>query len=148
MSTRSTIAIELADGTVEQIYNHSDGYLGYTGKVLLNHYSDPVKLQQLIAQGSMSMLGKEIGEKINFNDRMNYESDYIAAQCRFYARDRGEPLVVEEFKDFADYKENHQCEEFEYILRDVNGTSTWFVSPYGDYVKLANAIALEEQEES
>ena len=58
MSTRSTIAIELADGTVKQVYCHSDGYLSYNGRILFEHYSDPAKLEELIEQ--MPVRRKEI----------------------------------------------------------------------------------------
>lgn len=141
MSTRSTIAIELEDGTVKQIYCHSDGYLSYVGKVLLNHY-DSTKTNLLMSQGDCSMLGKEIGEKINFDDRLTY-SNGIASQCRFYKRDRGEMNVgAKQFESYESYRENHQYEEFEYILRN---TGEWFVlvCDTDDYVPLADAIATE-----
>ena len=40
MATRSTIALEFADGTVQQVYCHWDGYLDYNGKLLAEHYTD------------------------------------------------------------------------------------------------------------
>ena len=41
MSTRSSIAIKHGD-RIKSIYCHSDGYLEYNGRVLLEHYSDSV----------------------------------------------------------------------------------------------------------
>jgi len=58
MATRSTIALEFADGTVGQVYCHSDGYLSYNGQVLFQHYSDPFKLQELIDNGDVSLTVK------------------------------------------------------------------------------------------
>ena len=49
MATRSTIALEFADGTVEQVYCHWDGYLAHNGQLLLKHYSNPFVLRDLIA---------------------------------------------------------------------------------------------------
>ena len=45
MATRSTIALEFADGTVEQVYCHWDGYLAHNGLMLLEHYSNPFILR-------------------------------------------------------------------------------------------------------
>jgi hypothetical protein len=143
MSTRSTIALEFADGTVQQVYCHSDGYLSYNGKILRDSYSDPFKLQKLIDLGDISLLGKDIGVTINFDARMEYIDDNVANQCRFYGRDRNEDGIdAKKFADFADYKANHDEQEFEYILRT---DGKWYVKSYNfDYVELtAELIAAE-----
>ena len=138
MGTRSTIALEFADGTVEQIYCHWDGYLSHNGAILAEHYSDPFKLQRLIDLGSISSLDKEIGTQHNFNDRLE-------GATTFYARDRGEDLTKEKFANFAVYKAEHQYEEFEYILRQVDGKAVWFVSEGGKYITLAEAFEKEKE---
>jgi len=63
----------------------------------------------------------------------------------FYGRDRGEGGTdAKKFKDFADYVANHQYEEFEYILRNVNGKAVWFVADHSDnYVTLEEAFLTE-----
>ena len=71
MATRSTIAIEHEDGTVEQVYCHFDGYLSHNGKILQEHYTDRSKVEQLVALGDMSILGNEIGEKQDFDNPVN-----------------------------------------------------------------------------
>ena len=135
MATRSTIALEFADGTVGQVYCHWDGYLEHNGAILLKHYSDPFKLQQLIDTGDLSVLHANIGEKHDFNER--YEDG-----CTFYGRDRGEEGVnARYFKDFVDYERNHQYEEYEYILRQVDGKAVWFVCYNDDgFIKLEEAL--------
>ena len=40
MATRSRIAIEKQDGTVDSIYCHWDVYLSHNGKILFNHYDN------------------------------------------------------------------------------------------------------------
>lgn len=139
MATRSTIALEYADGTVQQIYCHWDGYLEHNGKILAEHYMDPFKLQQLVDLGDLSVLAPEIGEKHAFdgNDHTNW--------CMFYGRDRGEEgTEARKFKDYADYRANVQGEEFNYILRQVDGKAVWFVEFYGEYDgALAEAFAKE-----
>jgi hypothetical protein len=69
--------------------------------------------------------------------------------CTFYGRDRGEgESDATYFKDFADYEANGQREEYDYILRNVNGVATWFVSDHGDdFVLLTAAFAKEAEEE-
>ena len=140
MGTRSTIALEYADGTVEQIYCHWDGYLSHNGKMLAEHYTDPFKVRQLMDLGDMSTLQPCIGTQHAFEKAPEGE-------CTFYKRDRNESgCGAKRFKDFADYKANHQYQEFEYILRQANGKATWFVADHdGAYVTLAEAF--DEAEE-
>lgn len=155
MATRSTIALEFADGTVQQVYCHWDGYLDNNGKILQEHYSDPFKLQQLIDLGSLSTLGAEIGVKRPFDNPGKYGSDEYTAfqdmyanQCLFYCRDRGEDLSVNTFKDFQTYTREAQFEEYDYILRNVNGKAQWFVQFYGtdgEYLTLEEAFEYQKE---
>jgi hypothetical protein len=139
MGTRSTIALEYADGTVDQIYCHWDGYLDHNGKILAEHYSDPFKLRQLMDLGDMSSLAERVGTQHAFEKAPEGE-------CTFYGRDRNEKGVgAKNFIDFEDYIDNHQYEEYEYILREVEGKAVWFVKCHSaDYVTLAEAILAEE----
>jgi len=155
MATRSTIALEFADGTIAQVYCHWDGYLSNNGKLLMENYSNPFILRDLIDLGSISSLGEIIGTKHPFS---RFESNISDAEYNrlygnmttFYGRDRGEgEYEATYFKDFADYKANMQCEEFDYILRQVDGVATWFVSDHGDdFVTLSEAFAKEALEEA
>ena len=156
MGTRSTIALEFADGTVEQVYCHWDGYLEHNGEILDEHYSDPFKLRDLIDMGGISSLGKVIGKKHPFGPAYN-ETDIVkkakiqkevdkareAGYTTFYARDRGENLTKEQFVDFQDYLAHHQYEEYEYILRrDGN----WYVKCHDAAYELL-VLALVETKE-
>ena len=139
MATRSTIALEFADGTVEQVYCHWDGYLSNNGQILLKHYSDPFKLQRLIDLGAISSLGPEIGEKQDFDKRDTHNDNWSL----IYARDRGEDLVKHKFKDYADYKANAQSEEYNYILRT---DGKWYVEFYGEFDGLLEQAIMDEQD--
>ena len=136
MGTRSTIALEYADGTVGQVYCHWDGYLEHNGMILYKHYSDPFKLRQLMDLGDLSSLGERIGTQHAFDQAPEGE-------CTFYKRDRKENGVSQKmFKDYDDYLSMHQFEEYDYILRNDNGVAVWFVSDHeGNYVVLADALA-------
>ena len=141
MGTRSTIALEYADGTVQQVYCHWDGYLENNGQILRDNYTDAFKLRELMDLGDLSSLGERIGTQHAFDKAPEGE-------CTFYKRDRKETGTDAKcFKDYADYVANHQYEEYEYILRNVNGTATWFVADHSDrYVTLAEAFASVKEE--
>ena len=153
MGTRSTIALEFADGTVQQVYCHWDGYLEHNGKILQEHYSDPFKLRDLIDQGSISSLGKVVGNTHPFSpfegetQKAQYEAAMAAGATTFYARDRGEELQVEKFNDFQDYLAHHQYEEYDYILRK---DGNWYVKCHSEpYILLTQAlIELQVAEEN
>ena len=74
MATRSNIAIENQDGSVSAIYCHFDGYIDGAGKILQENYNTKEEMEQLIALGDISSLGKTIEETVA------------------YHRDRGEDL--------------------------------------------------------
>jgi hypothetical protein len=121
MATRSTIAIQLENSTIKQVYCHWDGYLSNNGKILVNHYKDSAKVIELINQGSISILDKNINPSENSkHDFNNKETDV----CVFYCRDREEQLDIEEFKDFEDYINNANFEEFNYIFKN----NEWYYS--------------------
>ena len=139
MATRSTIALEYADGTIGQVYCHWDGYLSNNGQILFEHYQDPFKLRDLMDLGDVSVLHANIGEKHDFNER--YEDG-----CTFYGRDRGETGVeAKNFRDFDHYLREHQWEEYEYILRK---DGNWYVSCYPTkfvYSLLSEALAKQKE---
>ena len=72
MATRSTIALEYADGTVDQVYCHWDGYIDHNGKILFENYSNPFILRDLIDMGDISSLGPNIGDKHDFDSPFKY----------------------------------------------------------------------------
>jgi hypothetical protein len=70
----------------------------------------------------------------------------VEDMCTFYGRDRNEKCPAKTFKSYADYVANHQYEEYEYILRNVDGNAVWFVADHSDrYVPLAEAFEAEKE---
>jgi hypothetical protein len=136
MATRSTIALEYADGTVARVYCHWDGYLGHNGRILQEHYSDPCKLQELIDLGDVSSLRPNIGDKHNFG---RFDSDIPADEYErlygdmttFYGRDLGETEVsATRYKNYDDYHDHPEFEEYNYILRR---DGHWYVEFHGEF---------------
>ena len=152
MGTRSTIALEYADGTVHQVYCHWDGYLEHNGQILQEYYSNPFILRDLIDLGDISSLRPTVGTKHAFSrlevpmDGEAYDKLY-GDMTTFYGRDRGEDGVsAKKFASYEDYLLNHQYEEYEYILRSVGGEAVWFVADHSnDFKPLLLALIAEAE---
>lgn len=154
MGTRSTIAMEFPNGTVEQIYCHYDGYLDHNGRILAKHYTAVAKIAGLLAHGDLSVLGPELGEKHPFDNPHRYGTDQWQAHndlyrnwCLFYGRDRGEAdTQSRKFADIKDFEVNGQREQYNYVFR--NGQ--WFVSDDDgkSWAKLARVLELLNEEQA
>ena len=59
MSTNAFIGIR-ENGSITYIYNHSDGYLEYLGKMLIEHYNSEEKAKALVALGDVSILKEKL----------------------------------------------------------------------------------------
>lgn len=116
MGTRSTIAIENADGTVTGIYCHWDGYISNNGRILEDYYTDEDKVRELIALGDLSSLGETVGVKVDFDSY-----DRSKSQCLAYARDRGEKDV--EAKTYASHAAliEGMGQEYDYLFTPSRG---------------------------
>jgi hypothetical protein len=86
MATRSYIGVRNADASVDYIYCHFDGYPEHNGKILTEHYSNINRVNELLNLGDLSVLGQFIGEKMDFDKR-------IQDTCLAYGRDRGKSNV-------------------------------------------------------
>ncbi len=138
MATRSTIALEYADGTVDQVYCHWDGYLDNNGKILYNHYKDPFKVQRLMDLGDISSLDTEIGDEHDFDSR--------GEGTTFYGRDRGETGTgSRRFANYEAYRKEAQFEEYNYILRT---DGNWYVEFYGKFDGLLGEAIAEEMRQN
>ena len=89
MATRSAIGVLNSNGSVTAIYCHWDGYPDGVGRTLTQHWCDDLKISSLMALGSISVLGWEIGKKQDFDARWD-SNDPQSNWCVAYGRDRGE----------------------------------------------------------
>jgi hypothetical protein len=115
MATRSTIAIQLENGTIKQVYCHWDGYLENNGKILMKYYNNAEIIKELISKGSISSLGKDINPIKDLIHEFNSPQKDV---CVFYSRDRNEELYIDSFENFEEYSKNGNFEEFNYIFKD------------------------------
>jgi len=61
MGTRSRIGLELSDGSILSIYSHWDGYPGFNGVKLVEHFNTREKVQELVDLGDISCLWTNAG---------------------------------------------------------------------------------------
>ena len=115
MATRSTIAIQLENGSINQVYCHWDGYLSNNGKILMEYYNNAEIIKYLISKGSISILAKNINHNKDSKHEFNSPQKDV---CVFYHRDRDEELYIDSFENFEEYSENGNFEEFNYIFKD------------------------------
>jgi hypothetical protein len=114
MGTHSRIGKLLPNGKVKSIYCHYDGYLhGGVGEDLINHYQDEEKVDALLELGNLSGLGKEIGQKQDFNDFPRQNPDW----CLAYGRDRGEKNQEAKEVSLNEYETNLNW-EYIYLYKE------------------------------
>ena len=121
MATRSNIAMKTKEGKIVSVYCHWDGYVANNGRILLENYADISKIEALVALGSISSLGEQIGEQQDFMDRDTQKDEWTL----FYTRDRGEELSIQEYDDIPSWIAD--MEEYAYLW---NGTE-WLVNDHG-----------------
>lgn len=73
------------DGSITASYVHSTDSVGW---LLATHYTDPVKVDQLIALEGLSELGIAIGEPHDFYAPGEHDAAYHRRWCLSYLRDR------------------------------------------------------------
>lgn len=124
MATRSFIGKVQNDGTVVGVYCHWDGYPDCVGKTLAEHYKDPAKVDALIALGSISSLGEEIGSDDGVHTFDNPRDGWTVA----YGRDRGEelepPIVYASIHEAGDKAPSDLGAEYVYTMLPDR---QWFV---------------------
>lgn len=93
MSTRALIGIY--DGkTLRVIYNHSDGYPAWLGKMLLSNYNSTEKAAALIDLGAVSC----VYERLAPNPGETHSFDHRAKGVTIaYARDRGQEKQISQY---------------------------------------------------
>jgi hypothetical protein len=93
MATRSLIGINLNNGITKIIYCHWDGYPEHNGQLLVNNYTSPSAVFELLGLGDLSTLGES------------------PASSTAYHRDRKEPYDTVEARDVA-------CDELNKVADD------------------------------
>ena len=127
MGTRSRVGV--MHGTVcKSVYCHYDGYLDYTGKLLLANY-DSVKANMLVARGDNSGIKETLAD-------MNFYGDPSQDDVGYH--------IARTFEEFLEQVAGCGCEYY-YVMRD----GVWYAGAVYEtkglvkngLVPLADAIA-------
>ena len=125
MGTRSRIGVVNPGGTITSIYCHWDGYPEHHLPILTGHYTTKDKVADLLALGSLSTLGPEIGVRHDFGwtSQVPYELQAEhpwKRMCTSHFRDQGdleELAVVDDRQDFMERCRSCNAEWF-YLFDD------------------------------
>jgi hypothetical protein len=145
MSTRSRIAKQDSTGRVTMIYCHSDGYPEYNGRLLLEHYQDEQKIDQLLALGDISFLAPTLGVKHPFDILFPvpaWESEEYAlreSMVMAYHRDRDDPWDRTKPGVFASLRVIPKDFYEEYFYLRKNGR--WMYSDHGTFTRTKELTA-------
>ena len=137
MSTNAFIGIR-ENNSITYIYNHSDGYVEYLGRMLLEHYNSEEKAKALVELGDVSV----VKEKLSPAEGTVHNFDYNKRQegvSVFYGRDRGEdwesikPITIQ----------NTAFDEHQYYnyLYDVEQGCWLFTKNGKDFASLKEVVA-------
>jgi hypothetical protein len=144
MSTRSLITIEQPDGTYRAIYCHCDGYLTHNGAMLLDHYKDRSKVQELLNLGDISLLAPNVNPEPNKPHNFEYDKRQDGVVVA-YQRDRGETNCDAKIMSLDELFEQSWIEYF-YIF-DLKGE--WKYYHYEQPYELKDVkVELEKQYEN
>jgi hypothetical protein len=122
VATSATIAIQNLDGSFEQIHCKWDGYLEYTGVVLLKYYSKLNDIMNLISLGNLYEIGQVVSPTMahTFNRPEH-------GVCIAYGRDKGEPgHEAKKFSNFEDFLLNRANEDYNYLYKV--SSASWHVN--------------------
>jgi hypothetical protein len=142
MGTKSTIAIQRADGTILRVKCNWDGYLENNGVILQEHYLDPSKVLKLIRRGNLGSLGHTPDESSFYVD---VDEDEVDNEDKYFYADKFSS--VEHWKDGT----CRLFDEYNYLLMN---TGEWFVyipdyrNPSEDeFMSLKDALNEEDEDE-
>ena len=109
MGTRSRVAVMHGD-VCKSVYCHYDGYLDYTGRILLSHY-DSTAANLLVARGDNSGV-KETIEEMNFYEDRTEEDEDVQEFINSTPWS-----VAHSFEEFLEQVQGC-CGEYYYVMRD------------------------------
>ena len=86
MATNAFIGFR-ENNSITYIYNHSDGYLEYLGKMLIKHYNSEEKAKALVNLGDVSVVKEKLAPEEGTTHTFDNRQEGVLV---FYNRDRGE----------------------------------------------------------
>ena len=112
MGTRSRVGVMHGD-ICKSVYCHYDGYLDYTGRLLLENY-DSATANQLVARGDNSGI-RETLEEMNFYEDREAQGEDVNEFLKSTPWDPWE--IAHSFEEFLEQVEGC-CGEYYYVMKD------------------------------
>ena len=113
MSTRAHVGIQNADGTIDYIYNHYDGYPTALGKYLYRNFDNEDLIRSLLANGDAS----SIEESAFYSDMPN---------------GAGEDVALKTAKDIKEFLAHSDGIDYQYLwYRENNDQGEWMYTKWG-----------------
>lgn len=142
MSTRSFIALQNKNGSVDAIYCHHDGYIEYVGNLLKEYYTKEEKVRRLFELGDLSVLGEDPVDS-SWNGAGPEEDKECTNTLRFYKQclsyqARGESCPVSTYLTAEEMTKTAFELWAEYIYLgevDKNGNITWKVCTDKEFIE-------------
>jgi len=140
MATRSNIAIVNEDKSITSIYVHWDGYVSNVGKILLNHYTNPSVINELLKLGNLSQLC----ENMHPTECHTFDKPQSNV-CVAYGRERGEKNTEAIlFDNLAEFEEDAKISwvEYQYLFKNNKWTfrKIWSGQPDSGWKELTSEI--------
>lgn len=119
MSTRGRIGLQLDANNIESIYMHYASFLGWAGKILLEHYTYRNEVEALIGLGDLSSLQQSLYPDSTQPHHMDKPQQGV---CRFYNRDRAPGAADSQVfgsvtHNFYEWPDTSQEYEYLYTLK-------------------------------
>lgn len=115
--TRFLIAKQVGPDAYRTIAGLCDGYLEYTGAILLEHYNTPEKVDKLLDLGDIHYLGKELDwpAGTTLAEKLDSKNGTIA-----FARDHGDTAVSADMLTLRDLDDPRCWNDYIYIFTEAN----------------------------
>lgn len=115
--TRFLIAKQVGPDAYRTIAGLCDGYLEYTGTILLEHYNTPEKVDKLLDLGDIHYLGKELDwpAGTTLAEKLDSKNGTIA-----FARDHGDTAVAADMLTLRDLDDPRCWNDYIYIFTEAN----------------------------
>jgi len=132
MATRSRIGIQLPDDSILSVYCHWDGYPGFNGVKLQEHFNSYEKASELIDGGDISALWTNAG----------WNNETLSEVGPLYYSSRGEDLPPRLDQDLCEFLLPDNSEEYAYLFR--NGEWVCYNMNQFDDTKLPEIVQIPQ----
>lgn len=127
MGTHAFIAKKTNENNYRTIYCHWDGYPEWVGRILVEDYNTPDKVDRLINLGDISALYSKLDPDPKFPHSFDNPQPCVTIA---YGRDRKEKGVDARVMTFSELTDRNNCVSYVYIYTEDQGWQ--YFKPWSD----------------